>query len=303
MQSSWLITIFDIVKSFAKTLGGWLTVLLLVLLLTVFLQHLRKGSAAEAMMGQRASAEALKNIKDESFLEKLSSFVHSLPSLPQWKTLRGTSVSQQVKNSFGNTALLTALSLAFSVVIGLGLLILSERGNAAATLLMRCANAVNTTPIFLLGIFLIWLFSFTLRFLPSGGDQSVIAFILPALAIGLKFGARLYLLLQNFMNELTEKTFVRRLEAFAVPKRRIFLHKLANCTRPFLIFWLIETAALFSGAVIVETLFSIHGLGSLLIFALLQYDIRLIFANLAVIATIVYITSVIQKQVAHDRFA
>jgi ABC-type dipeptide/oligopeptide/nickel transport system permease component len=70
---------------------------------------------------------------------------------------------------------------------------------------------------------------------------------------------------------------------------------------PFLIFWLIETASLFSGAVITEALFSIHGLGSLLIFALLQYDIRLIFANLAVMATIVYTTSLLQNLIANGR--
>jgi ABC-type dipeptide/oligopeptide/nickel transport system permease component len=45
-------------------------------------------------------------------------------------------------------------------------------------------------------------------------------------------------------------------------------------------------------------LFSIHGLGHLLLFALLQYDIRLIFANLVVIATIVYLTSLLQKVIA-----
>ncbi|MBN8222530.1 MAG: ABC transporter permease subunit, partial [Spirochaetes bacterium] len=112
---------------------------------------------------------------------------------------------------------------------------------------------------------------------------------------------RLFLLLRNYMRELDTKVFILRARAYALSERRIFFHKLMNCLMPFVIFWLIETASLFSGAVIVEALFSIHGLGSLLIFALLQYDIRLIFANLVVIAAIVYLTSILQNVIASRR--
>ena len=101
---------------------------------------------------------------------------------------------------------------------------------------------------------------------------------------------------KDFRNEIVN--FVLRARAYALGNKHIFLHKLANCAMPFVIFWLIETASLFSGAVIVESLFSIHGLGTLLLFALLQYDIRLIFANLTVIAAIVYLTSLIQANLA-----
>ena len=278
--------------------GGFLTVLTLILLLTVFLQHLRKGSAEEALMGQRGTAESLKKIQDKPFFTKLGEFVYDLPGITRWKTLRGTSVLPQIANAFGNTALLTALSLVFSVVIGLTLLFIAQLYPKSEAFWERVASAINTTPIFLVGIFFIWLFAFALRLLPSGGDQDIRSFVLPGLSIGVKFGCRLFLLLGNYMRELDSKVFILRARAFALRERRIFFHKLANCMMPFLIFWLIETASLFSGAVIVEALFSIHGLGSLLIFALLQYDIRLIFANLVVIAAIVYTTSILQNMIA-----
>lgn len=249
-------------------------------------------------MGQRGTLESLKGIKEKTFAAKLGEFIADLPQLPDWKTLRGTKVTPQIGHAFGNTALLTVLSLVFSIFIGFGLLIVAELRPGAAPYLERLANAVNTTPIFLVGIFFIWFFAFALRLLPSGGDQEFRAFFLPALSIGIKFGSRLYLLLVHYMDELDHKVFVLRARAFSLTRGRIFLHKLANCTMPFVIFWLIETASLFSGAVIVEALFSIHGMGSLLIFALLQYDIRLVFANLVVIAAIVYTTSLIQNYVA-----
>lgn len=285
-------------RQILKIAGGFTTVLALIILLTVFLQHLRKGSAEEAMMGQRGTREGLKLIKDKSFVVKLSEFISDLPKIPEWKTLRGTKVTPQIGHALGNTAILTLLSLVFSVLIGLSWLIAAELKPALAPHLERTAAAINTTPIFLVGIFFIWLFAFALRLLPSGGDQDLKCFVLPALSIGIKFGSRLYLLLKHYMHELDTKVFVTRARAFALPERRIFLHKLANCLMPFVIFWLIETASLFSGAVIIEALFSIHGMGSLLIFALLQYDIRLIFANLTVITTIVYTTSVFQNQIA-----
>lgn len=288
----------NLLRQILKIAGGFLTVLALIILLTVFLQHLRKGSAEEAMMGQRGTIQGLKKIQDKPFTVKLAEFIADLPKIPEWKTLRGTKVTPQIGHALGNTALLTLLSLVFSVIIGFSWLITAELNPRLAPHLERIAAAINTTPIFLVGIFFIWLFAFALRLLPSGGDQDLKSFILPALSIGIKFGSRLYLLLRHYMSELDTKIFILRARAFALSERRIFLHKLANCLMPFVIFWLIETASLFSGAVIVEALFSIYGMGSLLIFALLQYDIRLIFANLTVIAAIVYTTSVIQNQIA-----
>jgi peptide/nickel transport system permease protein len=294
-------TIFRFSTTCLKVGGGFLTVLALIIFMTVALQHLRQGSAEEAMMGQRGTAESLKKIQDKSFPLKLGEFVSDLPALASWTTLRGTRVLPQIGNALGHTAFLTFLSLFFSVGIGLSLLFLAERYPRLAPALERMASAINTTPIFLVGIFFIWLFAFALRLLPSGGDQEARAYILPALSIAVKFGSRLYLLLCQYMTELSAKVFVLRARAAGLGERRIFLHKLANCLMPFLIFWLIETASLFSGAVITEALFSIHGLGSLLIFALLQYDIRLIFANLAVMATIVYTTSLLQNLIANGR--
>lgn len=280
-----------------KLVAGWLAVMCLIFVFTVSLQHLRKGSAEEVLMGQRASKQAAA-IADKSFMTRLVELGQALPELHRWKTLRGTLVLPQIGYALAATALLSVLSLAFSVVVGFFTLLAAQLVPRTERALASFAVAVNTTPIFLLGIFLIWLFSFALHLLPSGGDTNWLHFILPALSIALKFGLRLFLLLNNYMLELENKIFILRARAFGLSERKIFLHKLANCAMPFVIFWLIETASLFSGAVIVESLFSIHGLGQLLLFALLQYDIRLIFANLIVIATIVYSTSLVQRAMA-----
>ncbi|MBV6494221.1 MAG: hypothetical protein LDLANPLL_02252 [Turneriella sp.] len=247
-------------------------------------------------MGQRATKAALEKIQERPFTTKLLEFTRELSGIFSWKSLRGTPVFPQVHEALKNTALLTTISLALSLLIGFLFLFTAEIYPKTQIFLDRLANGINTTPIFLLGIFLIWLFAFALRLFPAGGDQSTRDFILPALSIALKFGSRLFLLLSQYMRELDTKVFILRARAYALPSQRIFFHKLANCVMPFIIFWLIETASLFSGAVIVETLFSIHGLGSLLIFSLLQYDIHLLFVNLTVIATIVYITSLLQKE-------
>jgi len=281
-----------------RAFAGFFVVISLIIFLTVFLQHLRKGTAEEVLMGQRGTTQGLANIKDKSFSTKLAELVADLPHIAEWKTLRGTPVLPQLHDALGKTALLTALSLVFSVIIGLLLLIVSEAMPQYRAFVRNAAEAINTTPIFLIGIFLIWLMAFAFHLLPAGGDQEFRAFILPALTIALKYGVRLFLLIENYMRALDEKVFILRARAYALGRSRIFLHKLANCLMPFVIFWLIEAASLFSGAVIVEALFSIHGLGSLLIFALLQYDIRLIFANLALIACIVYTTSLLQTYFA-----
>ncbi|GAB4435012.1 MAG: hypothetical protein OHK0011_18200 [Turneriella sp.] len=290
-----------IVLSAGRAIAGWLTVLCLIFLLTVSLQHLRKGSAEEVLMGQRGTSGSLAALKEKSFSARLTELATALPDLLQWKTLRGTLVLPQIAHALAATAILSAMSLLFSVVLGLAMLLVSEFYPRYAYLLAALATAINTTPIFLVGIFLIWFFAFALQLLPSGGDGGLRFFVLPALTIAAKFGARLFLLLSNYMSELENRVFILRARAYGLSNRRVFMHKLVNCAMPFVIFWLIETASLFSGAVIVESLFSIHGLGQLLLFALLQYDIRLIFANLVVIATIVYLTSLLQKGIAETQ--
>ncbi|MFZ5629724.1 MAG: ABC transporter permease subunit [Spirochaetota bacterium] len=290
-----------IVLRTGKAIAGWLTVLCLIFLLTVSLQHLRKGSAEEVLMGQRGTSESLAALKEKTFHARITELAGAIPDMAHWKTLRGTLVFPQIVNALAATTILSALSLFFSVVLGLAMLLVAEFYPRCAGPLASTATAINTTPIFLVGIFFIWLFAFALRLLPSGGDGGWRFFVLPALSIAAKFGARLFLLLTNYMNELENRVFILRARAYGLSNRRLFLHKLANCAMPFVIFWLIETASLFSGAVIVESLFSIHGLGQLLLFALLQYDIRLIFANLLVIGTIVYLTSLLQKVIAETQ--
>lgn len=290
-----------IVLRTGKAIAGWITVLCLIFLLTVSLQHLRKGSAEEVLMGQRGTSQSLAALSDKSFSSRIAELAGALPDIFLWKTLRGTLVLPQIGHALAATAILSGLSLLFSVVLGLAMLLVAEFYPRWAGPLASTATAINTTPIFLVGIFFIWLFAFALRLLPSGGDGGWRFFVLPALAIAAKFGARLFLLLTNYMSELDNRVFILRARAYGLSNRRVFLHKLANCVMPFVIFWLIETASLFSGAVIVESLFSIHGLGQLLLFALLQYDIRLIFANLLVIGTIVYVTSLLQKVIAESQ--
>lgn len=284
-----------------KAIAGWLTVLCLIFLFTVSLQHLRKGSAEEVLMGQRGTRQSLAALGEQSFASRIAELACALPDLFAWKTLRGTLVLPQIGHALAATAKLSALSMLFSVVLGLAMLFMAEFFPRSSGPLASTATAINTTPIFLVGIFFIWLFAFALRLLPSGGDSGWRFFILPALTIAAKFGARLFLLLSNYMHELESRVFILRARAYGFSNRRVFLHKLVNCVMPFVIFWLIETASLFSGSVIVESLFSIHGLGQLLLFALLQYDIRLIFANLVVIASIVYLTSLLQKAIAESQ--
>jgi peptide/nickel transport system permease protein len=203
-------------------------------------------------------------------------------------------VAQAIEHRLAVTGELTALAMALAVAVALGL------GTAAA---VRAGGLLDlavsgfciagvTVPNFLLGIMLIYLFALTLRWLPSGGYAPPFAqplenlklMILPVLTLSAAYIGFLGLVLKSSLGATLRAPYVQTGRAKGITERRVLVrHVLRNSLIPVLSVLGVEVGRLFGGAVITETIFSLPGIGRLLVDSILGRDFPVIQAVVALL--------------------
>ena len=150
----------------------------------------------------------------------------------------------------------------------------------------------------MIALVLLWTFSLSLGWFMPGGIDSSSWFILPGFALGLKSGAHMYVFTDEFMQRELSKKYVLTARAYGY-KRRIIFSKyiLKNMSLPLLSFWLLELGSYLAGAAIVEMIFSLPGIGNLLLRALFRYDINLLIGILVFVAALIFIIAIVQELV------
>jgi peptide/nickel transport system permease protein len=196
------------------------------------------------------------------------------------------------------TALLTlyALTLALLIAVPSGVISAVRRNSLVDRLLMVTAISGAAIPNFFFGILLILLFAVVFGWLPSGGyvdiqDDPVQHFrrmILPSVALGFAAAGLLARMVRSTMLDVLNEDYVRTAYAKGLPQRRVvLLHALRNAMIPAMTVFGISLAGLLGGAVVVETVFSLPGMGRLVVQSIQRRDFP-------VIQGVVLITAVIQ---------
>jgi len=196
-----------------------------------------------------------------------------------------TDVGALVASQLLPTLKLTAAALLVSVVFA----VLA----AAATAHRRIGRSVAgglelllaSTPSFWLGIVLLFIFSFTLRWFPVAGDRNFAALVLPALSLGLAQGAVMAQVLRRGLEDALDQPFSLTLRAWGVPGTTVRLRH-AALPAVTLTGWLV--GGLLSGAVITEQVFSRPGLGKITVDAVLAKDMPVVLA-VAILSALVYV--------------
>jgi len=146
-----------------------------------------------------------------------------------------------------------------------------------------------STPSFWLGIVLLFVFSFTLRWFPVAGDRNFSALVLPALSLGLAQGAVVSQVLRRGLEDALDQPFSLTLRAWGIGNLQIRLrHALRHAALPAVTLtgWLV--GGLLSGAVITEQVFSRPGLGKVTVDAVLGKDLPVVLA-VAILSALIYV--------------
>jgi ABC-type dipeptide/oligopeptide/nickel transport system permease component len=226
---------------------------------------------------------------DRPLLSQYGSFV--------WGALHGNfgisfETREPVMSQIGSQAIatveLTAAAMVLTIVLGLGLGVLSAvyRDTWADTGIRTVTLIGSSMPIILTGPLLILLFSFTVHLFPANGSGSPSQLVLPAIALALFACGPVIRLVRNSMLDVMNLEFVTALRAKGVSETRIWLrHILRNALVPAVTLLGVQLGALLSGAVVVETVFGRQGLGSLLVTGIQDKDYPMVQAIVLIIAT------------------
>jgi ABC-type dipeptide/oligopeptide/nickel transport system permease component len=146
-----------------------------------------------------------------------------------------------------------------------------------------------STPVFYLGLLLLFAFSFHFHLFPATGMGGWQNLVLPALTVGFASAAYIARLVRSSMLEVLRQDYVTTARAKGVRERVVVTsHALKNALIPVVTFFGIQLAGLLTGAVVTEQVFSRPGLGRVAITAITGRDFPLIQGTVLVTA-IVYV--------------
>lgn len=177
------------------------------------------------------------------------------------------------------TVMLAAASLCWAAVggIGLGLLMARMRGTGAAMLLHGVTQVMLATPSFLTAILLILVFGVWLHVLPTNGADAAAGYLLPSFALALVTLAMTAQLLDAQLREALSSLYAQTARLRGLSEGRVLLtYALPNALVPVMAMLGNFAAAVLGGAIIVETVFALPGIGSLALDAIHYRDYPLL---------------------------
>ena len=282
-----------------------LTLLAAALVIFVALEVL-PGDPAAVTLGLNAAPEALAALRAEMGLDKPAAlrFVLWLGGLVTGDlglsyTYR-VPVAQLIAERMAVTLplALMAIGLATAIGIPLGMLAASRRGHLADAGVMAFAQAGLAIPNFWFGLLLVLVFAVGLGWLPAGGfpgwqaglGTALKALLMPALALALPQAAIIARVTRSAMLDTLQEDFVRTARAKGLSEGTTMRrHALRNALIPVVTILGLQFSVLIAGAIIIENVFALPGLGRLVFQAIAQHDLIVVkdlvmlFAGLAIL--------------------
>jgi peptide/nickel transport system permease protein len=292
-----------------------IVVLLIVTLIVFFAMRLLPGDPLTIFLGQQATSGAMSDaqlaaLRHEYGLDKpiMVQYFNWMGGI--FRGNLGTSiyyhedVGKLLGERFPITLHLGLTAFVVSNVLGilLGLLAGVRRGTWIDSTSTTLANIGITVPQFWLGILMIYLFGLKLRWLPIYGYTSPFTdfwmstrqIIMPVICLaitGLAFTARQT---RSAMLEVIRQDYIRTAWSKGLKERSVIIvHALKNSLIPVITLMGIGLGMVFGGAVLVETVFAIPGIGRLLVTSVFAQDYVVVQSGTLVIAFIIILSNLL----------
>ena len=264
--------------------------LLIAAIVLFVLLRLLPGDPANALLGVGATEAQIAAARaqvgsDQPLATQFLAFIGNLARFDLGTSfVSRASVLDEIGNRMSVTLPLTMAGflLAFAIAVPLGI-VASVRSNrwygATISVVSQLGIAI---PVFWVGILLVTLFSINLRVLPSGGfplkgwanlGEAAVAMILPVTTIAIVMAASLLRYVRAATLDVLGSDYIRTARALGSSfPEALIRHGLRNGAVPVVSILGIELASTFLGAVVIERVFSLPGLGSMLLLAIQQRD-------------------------------
>ena len=275
----------------------------LVVSLVVFrLVHLIPGDPARVMVGSQGTETEVQAMRERLGLNEplavqyLGWLGRALRGDLGESIFLGRSVTRAITERLETTLSLTLWATLFAVSIGLPVGVVSaiRFSRASDRLLMSAAFLLQSLPSFWTGLTLILVFSVTWNLLPSTGYASLGEgagahlrhLVLPAVALGLGQAALIARMARSSLLEVLGQDYVRTADAKGLSRPVVVVkHALRNALIPVVTVVGLSFAVLLAGAIVIETVFNLPGVGRLVMQSILRRDYPVIQGVILFIAT------------------
>jgi peptide/nickel transport system permease protein len=198
------------------------------------------------------------------------------------------------------TLALTAAAVGLAVAVGvpLGVLAAARPGSPWDIAARAGALLGQAVPAFWLGTLLILLFAVDRQWLPSSGVAGPAGLVLPALALAAYPAGTLTRLVRASTIEALGADYIRTARAKGLSQANVLSHALRNAALPALAFAGLQAGYLLGGAVIVEGVFAVPGIGGLALDAVFARDLPLVQAFVWTVAVMILLINLVTALIA-----
>lgn len=280
-----------------------LVVALILISLVVFLAFsVLPGDAALAKLGQNATPERIAALREQMGLDKPVFVRYFLwlgnafrGNFGESLQYTGVSVNSLIAGRLGNSALLSLISFVMVMVfsIPIGIFSAKRKSTVGKVAMSTITQFTMGIPSFFLGVIITYIFSLSLRWFiigqytqPETSLPKAIAYLVfPAIAISLpKIAMTVKFLATSIRSEL-HKDYVRTAYAKGCTRNGVLYgHALKNSMVPVITFLGVIVAEIVAGSIVVEQVFSVPGIGTLLLTAISNRDFPVVEAVVLLIA-------------------
>lgn len=257
------------------------------------MMHLVPGDPVRNMMGIEASKEAVEAERERLGLND--------PLLVQYGRFLGgvlqgdlgtsiftkQSVTEEILKKYPATIKLALGGTIFASVVGIlaGIVSAVKRNKLTDNIIMVLSLISVSTPSFFLALVLMLFFSRQLGWLPSMGLRTPLHYVLPIITLGMQSVGTIARTTRSSMLEVLGQDYIRTSRSRGIPERVIiYSHAFKNAIIPVLTIVGLRFGGLLAGSMLVETVFSIPGIGRYLVDAVLERDYPVVQSTVLVLA-------------------
>ncbi len=275
----------------------WLFPILLGVSFIVFtIMYLSPGGPVTMVLGEGATPEQYEAMRvqmglDRSFIEQFFHYIKNV--VVEFDLGRsyvsGRVVMDEILVRLPNTIKLSVWSVLFASLIGipLGVISASRPYSKVDNFVMFLSLVGVSMPTFWQALLLIILFTSTLGWLPASGFDTWQQMIMPVFALASSSIGTIARITRSSMMDVLDQDYIRTAKAKGVNGSKVtFHHALRNALIPVVTVIGLQFGALLGGAVLTETVFSINGIGTLMVNAIRTRDTMIVQGGVLFIAFI-----------------
>lgn len=288
-----------------KRILATIPVMVIVALFVFSLLYFAPGDPALIIAGDRATPEEVARVRealglDRSYFVRFSEwFVNILRGDLGYSVFSNIPVSELILQRVGPTVSLMAITVLLSSIVGvpLGVVAAWKADSWIDRAVVSIAVFGFSIPVFVIGYALAWVFARDLQWLPVQGYRPLSDglwtwlrhLILPAIAVSTVYIALIARITRSTMLDVLSQDYIRTARAKGVSQRNVlFVHALKNSAIPIVTVIGLGVALMIGGAVVIESVFAIPGLGRLTLDAILQRDYPVI-QGIVLVFSLVYV--------------